>query len=983
MTRRWVSVFIVVALLVAAFTLWRMRRPPLDDSDRSARQAVTPAAMPTPAQLLPRLEEQAPTERVAVEPAAPASTAPAPTHLVRGRLVDDRRYPVAGAHVELCIPGVDAPAVTSGDSGRFEIEIAMPVHPGEGSCVRARDDAGRAGSARLWMPLAKEGERVEVDAGAIVLLDAYSLRVRVLDGGAPCPGARVRLALGHARIFAGEIQAGATGEVVLDGLPRGVAHLDASAAGKTGHARAFVPEEAETVVELAPLRRVEVLVVDEASGAPIAGAELEVWFEFPVPMALPGEESQPGIGGQEYWSNQPRKDFARTTDAEGHAVIDALAPSGRYELHVRARGYEPIPQKPVSAPLLDAKAEPLRIELERLPARTVRWPVVAGEVEAPPDGSAIELRHASGPYARDEEPEPPPPGLMEGTTLVVEGVVGRSFVARAPDGSLAALWIDEGSEIGRETSFRHPRKIEVLVHDALGEAAISAAAIARNQGNNDLCTEVATDAGGRAVLDGLYGALAEVYVGPAGQRPRQSAGSVDLAQGDGRIEVTLPATTSGRLRLIIDGRAELPAKFQVSGARVVEEFPDRGELRLSLSIAPSSDALKVGVTAPGFLRANAELLPPVDGSEAFAQIELARCAVLEAHVDLPQGEHVEIAPERFDETAQVFKSEPGLQGLSYPNGPDGSFVFSGLTPGRWRVIDGQSGLASTQAELFPGDREARVDLDLRSVTWVSGRVEVPDPAELARVVVLVEGTDAAPPSRGWLPGREPPEGTQVRDGAFRARVPGDRTVKLVPWHPWLVPAAECGAIEVREGREGVVLRLVEGDEVRLPVPQLASGSHVRSLRIGRYSEDESGEPIEWRNAPIADGVARFAVPRGAWTLWIDAGRDFAPLVLRDVVVEGVAMLAPAAFERGSAVRVRLLVAAGQAAPRVYVSAFHLGAPAYHRALNSGGESEVMLAGLAPGRFRVSASAIMGRRTIPERDVELDGGSDLALDFDLR
>ena len=144
----------------------------------------------------------------------------------------------------------------------------------------------------------------------------------------------------------------------------------------------------------------------------------------------------------------------------------------------------------------------------------------------------------------------------------------------------------------------------------------------------------------------------------------------------------------------------------------------------------------------------------------------------------------------------------------------------------------------------------------------------------------------------------------------------------------------------------------------------------------------TSEPLG-RNAAIVDGVARFAVPRGTWTLWIDAGEDFAPLELRDVAVDDVTLLEPATFEPGSAVRVRLLVSPGEAAPRIYVSASHEGLPASFRSRNSRGETEVVLAGLGPGRFRVAAMATMAKQRLPEREVELDGRSELTLDFDLR
>ncbi len=611
------------ALIVAALGLWWWRGARPREVPSFAGAAAVPKAESDSFESAPTAEDEIPSERATAAGAEvdpPAIAAPAPTHVIRGRVGDERRHPVAGARVELCMRRVDAPVVSSGQDGRFEFEVAMPELSGEASCVRARDEAGRAGFTRLWMRPAEEGERVEIDAGAIALLESHSLRVRVIDGNTPSPSARIDFAMGHERVFAGE------------------------------------------------------------------------------------------------------------------AVADAA-----------------------------------------------------------------------------------------------------------------------------------------------------------------------------------------------------------------------------------------------------------GELLLSLPVVAPGDTVEVGVTADGFLRTGAALVRPADGSEAFAEIELARSAVLVAHVRRPERNRVSIAPERFDDSAGDFRPAHDIlhHGLNYPNGPDDSFVFSGLTPGRWRAVDEASGLASSEVELFPGEREGHVELDLESVTWVSGRVEVADPAELARVVVLVEGTDVVRTPRWWLPGARPPGGAYVNEGSFRVRVPGDRTVKLVPWHPWLVPATERGTIDVREGREGIVLRLVAGDEVRLPVPQLASSHHERSLRIGRYSGEARGEPIEWRNAPIIDGIARFATLRGTWTLWIDAGESFAPLVLRNVAAEGVTTLASAAFDRGSAVRVRLIVDGGEAAPRISVSALHTGVPAYFRRLNSGGESEVVLAGLGPGSFRVSASSITGSRTIPERELELDGRSEIALDFDLR
>ena len=174
------------------------------------------------------------------------------------------------------------------------------------------------------------------------------------------------------------------------------------------------------------------------------------------------------------------------------------------------------------------------------------------------------------------------------------------------------------------------------------------------------------------------------------------------------------------------------------------------------------------MTAPGFLTASTELVPPVDESEAFAQLELVRGAVLVAHVDLPETERASILPQRFDGgDERIFARDRNFwNGLSQAIVPTARSCSRDWSRGAGTVVDEESSLASTEAELFPGEGGGRVELDLRSVTWVSGRVDVPDPAELARVVVLVEGADAPPSPRFWLPGQEPPAGAGAGDGSF-------------------------------------------------------------------------------------------------------------------------------------------------------------------------------------------------------------------------
>ena len=120
-------------------------------------------------------------------------------------------------------------------------------------------------------------------------------------------------------------------------------------------ARAFVPEESEIVVELAPYLAYEIEVVDAASGAGIPGAELEVWSDFPVPMPLPGQESRLGTslastgpGSRSKHSRArptpevaPRSMGSRqaiaVVSSSAHAAMDRTSTNPPASLHATAR----------------------------------------------------------------------------------------------------------------------------------------------------------------------------------------------------------------------------------------------------------------------------------------------------------------------------------------------------------------------------------------------------------------------------------------------------------------------------------------------------------------------------------------------------------------------------------------------------------------------------------------------------------------------
>lgn len=918
---------------------------------------------------------------------------------IAGRVLDATRRPVAGARVMLEVDGALVREALSDATGRFERTLTLPS-PALPVGVCASDAQGHA--ARLTLTAARleaalttslgEGEaRVELEP--LVLLPAHALHVSVRDGAGAAAGARLTVELGHTRSQSFEARTDERGELTLAHLPRGPLYLEARAAqGTTGGvagASAFVPEDARLVLVLEPLGAGEVRVVDAQTGAPVAGAEvaLDVWLR--MPGAFPGEARRGFLG--EAVQSRP-VEVVRTDDA-GRARFEGLFRGGRYRASVRAEGYPAFPRPPATGPVLRVGGEPVTIELTPLARRRVRWPIVAGELPVPADGTPIELHVPPEVLGIGQAPPPAQAARMEGTFLVADGIGGSQlYLARDPRGALARLWVEGGAELGREASFRRARRIVLGVSERDGRPVVGAGVAARNQGNILQGPVVTTDSEGRAVLEDLYGGLLGLHVDRTGGSRGPNVAQVDLEPGDAELGVALPGRAHATLAVRIEGRPQLPPTLGLHAGdgvrvRVLAEDPEAAVLELELDGIDPGGSCALHLQAPGLRGTAARLEIPLDGSPARGEVTLERLGALHVRVAGEVPEAFEVVPERFDGDAGTWKVPVGhmaSSGLRYPNGPAGGFAFGELEPGRWRVLDRASGTASSEAELAPGGA-VEVTLVLAGTAWVAGRVELADPAELARTLVRVEGLEEDTTSRRWLPGHQPPAGTWPKEGEFRIRVPKDREVTLVPWHPWLVPAAD-GTARVRGGAEGLVLRLVEGDGLVLLAPQLAEQRRVDALRVARYPADVGAplpdEPLEWHHAPLLEGRARCAVPAGTWTFWIDPGAAFEPLLVRGLDVAGLVERA-LEFRTGSALRVRVRVPEGQDPPRLYVSARSEGGPEHLRDLNSRGEAEVVLAGLAAGRYAVTYGEIMGARSTRREVLEFDGRTDRLLELDLR
>jgi hypothetical protein len=973
---------VVVAALAAAVAAWWLVRPGPPGTPYLPPPDRTPVA-PTPTNDTPWPGVE---PKPAVEvppPAATPSMAPAAAGgvAVKGRVVDDRRFPVGGARVTLVRRAQPPLSAVAGPDGDFRFEgIARtpPAYLPFGLLGRAPD--GRTGLQESFVP--PRGPP-EVDVGVVVVGVALALEVRVLDGGAPVAGARV--AAGRDWSWPFETVTGADGLARFDALPRQAVSVFAAADGPARAGRAEValqsnpPQPVDLV--LAPARTVEVTVAEKGTDRPIAGATFRVLLVRRGPGTM--TMTDPG----------PLAPVA-PTDADGRTRIEGTCAADSLSLdEATAPGFSPTGFQ--QRTLIKAGDTQARIELAGL--RVLRFPVTAGESPVPPDGAAVVLSEMPGSGA----PLPVAAARMDGTDLVTAGASAGYFnaIATAPDGSRAQLWADDKGTPPKEVSFRPARTIEVLAKRADGIPAARTWFSLRNQGNNPVAEPRATGKDGRVVFDGLFGQLVEVCLldDPAFPWGGRAVGSVDLAKGGGSLEVVVPGKRTFVARVTVDGVPRLAPQMYVSmnqGAVARSRFdedPAKGEIRFELPVEPDAKSVVLLLSAPPYLPATATIGPVPGTGTIPVEFALKTGGVLLVEVRAPRDSTAyRLGLQRWDDATSswIAANVPGaMAGPGLAPGPDGIARCEPLLEGRYRVVEITTGISSEPVEVRSGGEPARLVVDVSRQGYAKGWVRIPEGATLADVRVLVRGDGIATPepARG-LDYQAPRPGV---DGSFRVRVPGDRPVQVVPWHPVLVPAAEGGIAEVTEPRDDLVLRLVQGALATIrfsPAPEkppwLASPP-----RVLLYRGEPEGEPEATLHGVLdGDRLSFGGFPAGSWTVWIDMLTAHAPAVLRDAKLgAGDADLGGATLSEGSRVRVKVLVKEGTSVPRISVYAMREDAPKYGRQTSSNGEETAVLPGLGRGRFRIVATSMMGtagKQGLNEIH-EVDGVHDLELTLDLR
>ena len=942
-------------------------------------------------------EAERSSEEIVPPPPPPAEVPAGAMMRILGKVVDERRYPIADADVTLWLPDRPKADLKSDAQGKFEFTTAKRTTPGSTiGGVHARDGRGRAALATVWIWTNANDDDSgndwnQSDLGALVLGPAGRVVADVRDEEGAVADVPLVMEVGEERRVALTATTSGSGRAEFDAVPAGDFIVHASLAGR-GAARATGRVEAggrsDVSLKLAAVAPIEVTVKTKGSGAPVAGAHVSLLENVPASWGE-GSYKEKGNTQRESWQAFP------PTDADGITRLADVDADGRYMVAVRAQGGLQNSWEDGCPSQVELRGtRQVTLWLVKPDAKTFRFPAVEGSAPVPAAGTKLKILHLQREWG-----EPGGGNLeatVDGDAVVVESPWQWGFYgwAVAPDGSLAELstqWRDDRVAVGRNATFEKPRKIDLTLKDPAGKPCaqhrIRLALTSPNGGGQREFNRRA-DEEGHAGFDQLLPGRADLHAAiDKDGWPEYALGVLDLSKGDGKLDVTLPTLREIVLRVRVDSEPRLPAKFQVHAERLVRsrtiEDPASGVVRLF--------ALEDGAGRLRTLNFSAEEFPPQNLPVPEAQgdqpteleVELTTGGALQVRVVATPQNYPRLKLERYDAQLDAFGDFPGMPGwIGSPNGPDGSYLFTSLAPGTYRASDRRFGVTSDAVEVFGGGRQSEVELDLKHVVTVTGKVVGPRGFVLnwARVLV-VDGTQPLEPVAKNGNVSTPGYGVG-RDGAFRVVLPLKQATRLRVWHPWLQPAQQGGEVAIDDSVDGIELKLEESAVVSFtPVadPPLGDGT---SMRVWLSDVARRDQVAAVRMAVVMGGVARFGqTPSGLFDLLVDAGRG-APVFLRGVELDAAGGdLGRIVVPRGSQLSVELEVPDGVEKPKVRAWARRLGAINYGRGSNDVSIAPVV-AGLGAGRFECNLyreSGELGWRG----EIDVDGVNDVFLHAPMR
>lgn len=682
--------------------------------------------------------------------------------------------------------------------------------------------------------------------------DAASLAVRVVaaDGGAPVKGASV--SVNDADCEQWSVATDADGAALFASLPKGATEVRVEAKGRLAATRTIslaAREAARVEIPLEPAAALEGVLVDAATGAPIADAELEIV----VKDEDSGDERLLGDG---------------RSDEKGRYRVESLPASGRAVLRVREPGRRP---REFGVALGDATAS--RVEVSREIAGRLYGTVQTAD-GLPASAASVLLRRATA--APRDPPERVADCRADGSYVFDDVPLGVALVAVAS----AKGWADAvptetitfgpaAAERRHDFTLRRPATLTVNVPDPSKAGGVESRLVMVRLDDEPTASALSTGSGSVLRSD-LTPGTHRVRVTANGFLPVLRR--VELPEG-GKAEIEVLLTLGLEIRgRVVDGAGAGLAHAAVSA--VDSELPDEADrVRKDFTQAAFADAageFRFTGLRPGSYRLFAYSgTGPVSAPLVVAApasgltLVLAPGTKISLHVVLPAGV---AAPRSVAAIASADTIAPNLESED--------FVELRAEPLAWMEH------STLEAEVAAGMKWLRIVVPGCAPTVVPMRAEPGKTTDLGEVRLepasSVRGrvVDAKGDGIGgvlvWatLTG----SGAEVRsaaDGSFEVRglAPGAAVLRAQGGGRFAAVEAEAGGqpTTITMRRTGTLVGVVADED----------GVPVRGADFAiRYGFSGDARDRGRADSATADGDGRIRVPVGSGLVRVSAGGEW-------------------------------------------------------------------------------------------------------------